>query len=432
MRARAWKVLAILEAAVILGLAAHILSSPRREGGEPLPPPRDTPSPNARAEPAAPPPSDGKGPAARIPEPASPAPGLPPGPWTARESLVDRGAEAWSAWRDLARSDPEGAIRAAREFLDGSSGPDFDWMQAKTALARLVSLGTPEALALVLEYMEKSDGEFDFSHRSESFFEALSGAPRAFAPQIERAAIRKVTQLIREENLSWNTVYGYAKLAGRFSTGDGERFLKDAYEGKLGSDPSLATGAFQGLCHTGNPAMIDYLLDSESLLILSEDECRCLALLGREKLVERMKERLLRGTAADDSPVRKHWNFVCSELVGRFGGSEAVPLFELLWRRGDDQSRVHAIVGLRSVGPVGDPAIRSQARDLVFLGLQDPEEGIRRTAAYALEYNENYACEESLRFLRGRLAIESDMDVRRGIFDAIRRMEKTLKRRRPG
>jgi hypothetical protein len=433
MPARTWKILTTVEAVVILGLAAYVLWNPRedRDGLTGAPPavsnpteapgpvPPDPPSPPSRLEP-----SQG------IPGPA-PAPRAPREKLTAGESLVHPGEEGARTWNEIARSDPRKALEAAREFLDRWADAGFDRLRARTALARLVGLGTSEAVALVLEYMEKSDGEFDFSHKSEAFFEVLAGAPRDFAPAIEQAAIRKLAQLVREENLSWNTVYGYAKLAGRFSTGDGERFLKEAYEGKFGSDRSLVAGAFQGLCHTGNPAMIDYLLDSESGLILTEDECRCLALLGREKLVEELKERL-RNAPAGDSVVRKHWQAVSAELVGRIGGPEAVPFLEALWRRGDEESRVLAVIGLKSLGPVRDPSGQARARDVVLLGLQDPQEGVRLTAAYALEYNENYACEESLDRLRRRLDVEDDRDVRKVIGDAIRAVEKILKRKRSG
>ncbi|MHC5035789.1 MAG: HEAT repeat domain-containing protein [Planctomycetota bacterium] len=358
-----------------------------------------------------------------VPESSAPAPKTPSSPSPAKAFGRADGRRRHSCapdnvWAKMARTDLQRALQKAREALD--AGPD--WHDAGDILKGLAASESKEAVALILEYMTKHDVDFDFAHRAEVFFEALGPLPPSFAPMIGPAATRKVQALIEDGDISWNTIQGYAKLAGRFSSAEEERFLKQMYEGKLGDDSDLIKGGYLGLVEMNDPGVVDYLWDSKSdraFTSVSEMD----PLMDRQG--ERVLQRMRTGIFEDVPPNRKE---TAARLLGRHGGARDVDFLADLAIRSEPGYRELAVQGLGEIETFPNKPSATRAVGSIIQGLQDADASVRRSAYYAVEYNDLYKTRVIEGILRTREQIEEDRSMKGGARDALRETRKFLKK----
>jgi hypothetical protein len=339
--------------------------------------------------------------------------------WTASPDGTHRGA-----WLLAARKNPLQALYAAREALDREK----NWTRIRRIFENLRDLGTEEAVALILEYMVRPDREFDFSHRSETFFEILNSVPDRFAALVEEAALKKIEELVSAGRTSWYALSGYMQLAGRFDRGDGERVLKDLFEGRRADAPQVRSNAYKGLCLTGRVELIEYFLgtpDARKVALCNEASAAELLKLDRERALKALQALL-------EEPLPGGQLRSCASVLARFAAEENFDIWERDLASPEEGRRLVALRAfsrLRFDATDQSEPLRRRARELILRSAADPDAMVRETALTAIATNDLYKTPEILQALLRLAEGEADPGARGMAEEAILAVKRHIEER---
>ena len=339
--------------------------------------------------------------------------------WTASPDGPHRGA-----WLLAARKNPLQALYAAREALDREK----NWTRIRRIFENLRDLGTKEAVALILEYMVRPDREFDFSHRSETFFEILKSVPDRFAALVEEAALKKIEELVNAGRTSWYALSGYMQLAGRFDQGGGERILMELFEGRRADAPQVRTSAYKGLCLTGRGELIEYLLgtpQARKVALWNEANAAELLKLDRELALKALQALL-------EEPLPGGQLQSCASVLARYAAEDSFEIWERDLASPEEGRR---LVALRTFGRLRFDAsdrsepLRRRARELILRSTADPDAKVRETALAAIASNDLYKTPEILQALLRLAEGEADPETRGAAEEAILAVKRHIEER---
>ena len=349
---------------------------------------------------------DASGPEPLLPRPAAPTDGLQP-----------ESANADSAGRREAAPRPTKVetIEARRKGRSASEleGELEQLMQVeglpvhrfRDVLQRLVDVGTPEAIGIVVETMRSE--AFDSAHRAMTFFELLE--------DVEDERIYPAAKEVFERNLAlgrfeWNHTYGYINLMAASGGAEAEAFVLNLMNDERGQ---LAYGAVQAVghlrAHTQSANFLTAIVDHPQRGIARE-LAMGLAAWREPEVTQRMTELAL--DAEIDIDTRRT---IQNSIARNLERAEVDPFLERYWTASSTEDR-SVIAG--SLGSIGRES-RLPAKDLAKLvepvlidAFSDLERSVWASAVVSLGSHREYRTTETLaalRALRERTVDESDL-----------------------